>query len=160
MKAQGKIKHAGFSFHSTPEELDKILTDHPEMEFVQLQINYADWENPAIKSRECYEVARKHGKPVIIMEPVKGGMLSNPPEKVKEIFDKANKNLSYASWAIKFAANLDGIITVHQEDWLVNGHGLKRATECIKCGKCEEVCPQHIKIREELEKAVKALEIN
>ena len=242
MKAQGKIKHAGFSFHSTPEELDKILTDHPEMEFVQLQINYADWENPAIKSRECYEVARKHGKPVIIMEPVKGGMLSNPPEKVKEIFDKANKNLSYASWAIKFAANLDGIITVlsgmsnveqmednisymkdfkrlsdeekkviskaqeilktiplipcttcnycakvcpmkigisgtftaaniltlyndlagakHQEDWLVNGHGLKRATECIKCGKCEGVCPQHIKIREELEKAVKALEIN
>ena len=242
MKAQGKIKHAGFSFHSTPEELDKILTDHPEMEFVQLQINYADWENPAIKSRECYEVARKHGKPVIIMEPVKGGMLSNPPEKVKEIFDKANKNLSYALWAIKFAANLDGIITVlsgmsnveqmednisymkdfkglsdeeekvineaqeilktiplipcttcnycakvcpmkigisgtftaaniltlyndlagakHQEDWLVNGHGLKRATECIKCGKCEGVCPQHIKIREELEKAVKALEIN
>ncbi len=242
MKAQGKIKHAGFSFHSTPEELDKILTDHPEMEFVQLQINYADWENPAIKSRECYEVARKHGKSVIIMEPVKGGMLSNPPEKVKEIFDKANKNLSYASWAIKFAANLDGIITVlsgmsnveqmednisymkdfkglsdeeekvinkaqetlktiplipcttcnycakvcpmkigisgtftaaniltlyndlagakHQEDWLVNGHGLKRATECIKCGKCEGVCPQHIKIREELEKAVKALEIN
>ena len=242
MKAQGKIKHAGFSFHSTPEELDKILTDHPEMEFVQLQINYADWENPAIKSRECYEVARKHGKPVIIMEPVKGRMLSNPPEKVKEIFDKANKNLSYASWAIKFAANLDGIITVlsgmsnveqmednisymkdfkglsdeekkvinkaqeilktiplipcttcnycakvcpmkigisgtftaaniltlyndlagakHQEDWLVNGHGLKRATECIKCGKCEGVCPQHIKIREELEKAVKALEIN
>ena len=242
IKSQGKIKHAGFSFHSTPEELDKILTDHPEMEFVQLQINYADWENPAIKSRECYEVARKHGKPVIIMEPVKGGMLSNPPEKVKEIFDKANKNLSYASWAIKFAANLDGIITVlsgmsnveqmednisymkdfkrlsdeeekvinkaqeilktiplipcttcnycakvcpmkigisgtftaaniltlyndlagakHQEDWLVNGHGLKRATECIKCGKCEGVCPQHIKIREELEKAVKALEIN
>ena len=112
MKSQGKIKHAGFSFHSTPEELDEILTKHPEMEFVQLQINYADWENPAIKSRECYEVARKHGKPVIIMEPVKGGMLANPPEKVKGVFKEANPNASVASWAIKFAANLDGVITV------------------------------------------------
>lgn len=112
MKKQGKIKHAGFSFHSTPKELDEILTKHPEMEFVQLQINYADWENPAIQSKACYEVARKHGKPVIIMEPVKGGMLANPPEKVKEVFEKANPNESIASWAIKFAANLDGVITV------------------------------------------------
>ena len=112
MKKEGKIKHAGFSFHSTPEELDEILTKHPEMEFVQLQINYADWENPAIKSKECYEVARKHGKPVIIMEPVKGGMLANPPEKVKEVFKKKNPDASFASWAIKFAANLDGVITV------------------------------------------------
>lgn len=78
-KEEGLIKHAGFSFHSTAEELDEILTAHPEMEFVQLQINYADWENPAIQSRACYEVARKHGKPVIIMEPVKGGMLASPP---------------------------------------------------------------------------------
>ena len=70
MKEEGKIRHMGFSFHSTPEELDAILTAHPEMEFVQLQINYADWENPAVQSRACYEVARKHGKPVIIMEPV------------------------------------------------------------------------------------------
>ena len=241
MKKEGKIKHAGFSFHSTPEELDEILTKHPEMEFVQLQINYADWENPAIKSKECYEVARKHGKPVIIMEPVKGGMLANPPEKVKEVFKKKNPDASFASWAIRFAANLDGVITVlsgmsnieqmednlsfmkdfkglsedeektineaqeilksidiipcttcnycakvcpmhigisgtftamnmltlyndmksakHQENWLVSGHGLKRANECIKCGKCEEVCPQHIKIREELEKSCEALEI-
>ena len=112
MKKQGKIKHAGFSFHSTPEELDEILTKHPEMEFVQLQINYADWENPAIKSKACYEVARKHGKPVIIMEPVKGGMLANPPEKVKDVLKKANSELSVASWAIKFAANLDEVITV------------------------------------------------
>ena len=112
MKKQGKIKHAGFSFHSTPEELDEILTKHPEMEFVQLQINYADWENPAIKSKACYEVARKHGKPVIIMEPVKGGMLANPPEKVKDVLKKANLEASVASWAIKFAANLDGVITV------------------------------------------------
>ena len=112
MKKQGKIKHTGFSFHSTPEELDEILTKHPEMEFVQLQINYADWENPAIKSKACYEVARKHGKPVIIMEPVKGGMLANPPEKVKDVLKKANLEASVASWAIKFAANLDGVITV------------------------------------------------
>ena len=112
MKKQGKIKHAGFSFHSTPEELDEILTKHPEMEFVQLQINYADWENPAIKSKACYEVARKHGKPVIIMEPVKGGMLANPPEKLKEVFKQANPDISIASWAIKFAASLDGVITV------------------------------------------------
>ena len=82
-KREGRIRHVGFSFHSTPEELDAILTKHPEMEFVQLQINYADWDYPAIQSRRCYEVARKHGKPVIIMEPVKGGMLATPPKSVQ-----------------------------------------------------------------------------
>lgn len=235
-KSKGLIKHIGFSFHSTPEELEEILTAHPEMEFVQLQINYADWENKAVQSRACYEVARKHGKPVIIMEPVKGGMLANPPEVVKKIFKEAEPDTSFASWAIKFAASLDGIITVlsgmsnikqmednlsymrefkgmsdlerrainqaqtalksiplipctacnycakvcpmnigisgtftaenmlilyhdkaqalHQEQWLVAGHGKKNASECIKCGKCEEVCPQHISIREELKKCV------
>ena len=239
MKAEGKIKHIGFSFHSTPEELEEILNKHPEMEFVQLQINYADWENPAIKSKECYEVARKHGKPVIIMEPVKGGMLANPPEQVQKVFKEANPDASVASWAIKFAASLEGVITVlsgmsnieqmednisymkdftklsdkeeetinkaqeilksipiipcttcnycakvcpmkigisgsftamnyltlyndmpaakHQEEWLVGGHGLKSASECIKCGKCEQVCPQHIKIRKELERVAEKL---
>ena len=79
-KREGLVRHAGFSFHSTPQELEEILIAHPEAEFVQLQINYADWDNPAVRSRECYEVARKHGKPVIVMEPVKGGMLANPPK--------------------------------------------------------------------------------
>lgn len=96
-KAAGLIKHVGFSFHSTPEELEEILKAHPEMEFVQLQINYADWENPAIQSRRCYEVARKYGKPVVIMEPVKGGMLANPPESVQRVLKEAEPNSSAAS---------------------------------------------------------------
>ncbi|MBR1777792.1 MAG: aldo/keto reductase [Alphaproteobacteria bacterium] len=240
-KAQGVIKHAGFSFHSTPEELDAILTAHPEMEFVQLQINYADWDNPAIQSRRCYETARKHGKPVIIMEPVKGGMLATPPESVVKILKEAEPDSSIASWAIRFAANLDGVIAVlsgmsnlaqmddnlsymkdfagltekqavtlktaqdeinrypiipcttcnycakvcpknigisgsftamnyltlyrdkeaaaHQESWLVGMHGKNRANECVKCGKCEKVCPQHIAIREQLEKVSQAFQM-
>lgn len=238
-KAKGLIKHVGFSFHSTPEELDEILNAHPEMEFVQLQINYADWDYPAVQSRRCYEVARKHGKPVIIMEPVKGGMLANPPESVQKILKDAEPEMSVASWAIRFAAHLEGIITVlsgmsnveqmqdnlsymkdfkgltateeatlkevqealakiplipcttcnycakvcpmnigvsgsftamnyytlykdlaaarHQENWLVTGHGKKKAAECIKCGACEKACPQHIKIREELVKVTETL---
>lgn len=111
-KRQGLIRHVGFSFHSTPEELEQILSAHPEMEFVQLQINYGDWENPAVQSRACYEVARRHEKPVIIMEPVKGGMLATPPEPVVKIFRKANPQASNASWAIRFAASLEGVITV------------------------------------------------
>ena len=111
-KAEGVLKHVGFSFHSTADELEKLLNAHPEMEFVQLQINYADWDNHAIQSRRCYEVARAHGKPVVIMEPVKGGMLAHPPKEVQELFKAAEPNSSAASWAIRFAANLEGIITV------------------------------------------------
>lgn len=237
-KKEGLIKHVGFSFHSTPEELEEILVAHPEMEFVQLQINYADWDAPAIQSRACYETARRHGKPVIVMEPVKGGMLSTPPESVASVFQKADPNASLASWCIRFAASLDGVLTVlsgmsdmkqmqdnisfmkdfvplskeelavvdearnalnkldlipctkcdycakvcpmgigvsgsftamnyltlygnkdaaiHQEAWLVGLHGKKQAIHCIKCGKCELACPQHIRIRERLSEVAAA----
>ena len=237
-KREGLIKHVGFSFHSTPEELDEILTKHPEAEFVQLQINYADWENPAIQSRGCYEVARKHGKPIVIMEPIKGGTLATPPDEVAAVFKAANPDASLASWAIRFAASLDGVIAVlsgmstlaqmednvsymenfkrlddsekktveearkvlagipiipcttcdycakvcpqnigisgsftaynvltlykneafaaNQYNWLVKMHGKSNAGECVKCGACERVCPQHIPIRANLVKVAKA----
>lgn len=111
-KAEGKIKHYGFSFHSTAEELDEILTKHPDAEFVQLQINYADWEDPSIQSRRVYETARKHGKPVVIMEPLKGGLLASPPDSVKEILLNAEPELSPASWGIRYAADLEGVLVV------------------------------------------------
>ena len=88
-KAKGLIKHIGFSMHDSAEALDKVLTAHPEVEFVQLQINYADWDSPSVQSRLCYETARHHGKPVVIMEPVKGGNLANLPESVAKVFKAA-----------------------------------------------------------------------
>lgn len=111
-KKAGRIRHLGFSFHDKAEILDDLLTRHPEIEFVQLQINYADWESPVIQSRKCYEVARKHEKPVIIMEPVKGGSLARLPESVSQILQDADSAASLPSWAIRYAASLDGIITV------------------------------------------------
>ena len=112
LKAEGVIRHYGFSFHSTPEHLDQLLTDHPDVEFVQLQINYSDWEDPLICSRRCYEIATRHGKPVIVMEPVKGGKLANPPQPVKDILRNVNPNASFASWAVRFAASLPGVMVV------------------------------------------------
>lgn len=111
-KSKGLIKYYGFSFHADPALLEELLTDHPDVDFVQLQINYADWENPGVASRKCWEIARRHGKSITIMEPVKGGALADPVPKVQEILKSANKDASLASWAVRFAASLDGIITV------------------------------------------------
>lgn len=231
MKAEGRIRHLGFSFHDTPEMLDGILTEHPEAEFVQLQINYMDWMSPRVQSRNVYETARKHGKPIIIMEPVKGGLLSNLNPEITEPFTDG----SPASYALRFAAGLDGIFAVlsgmssmeQMEDNLNTFSPLKklsdsemaeiqevkkriedmqviqctscryctegcpkkiaipdifrmlneesilldktrpqneyrnmiadgksgRASECIKCGKCENICPQKLPIRELLKTA-------
>lgn len=112
LKRQGLVRQAGFSFHGKPDLLEEILCDHPQVDFVQLQINYADWENPRIVSRANYEVARAHHVPIIIMEPVKGGALAKPPRQVRELFDAVNPRASYASWALRFAASLPGVLTV------------------------------------------------
>ena len=234
-KEEGLIRHLGFSFHDSPEVLDDILSKHPEAEFVQLQINWADWEDPKVQSKGSWEVARKHNKDIIVMEPVKGGLLADPHPLVKEVFSSSDPNASPASWAIRFASSLDGVMTVLsgmntlemlgdnvKTMWnfkgfdekqretiekarevfsslpsipctkcdycakvcpmdigisgtfaamntlllygnesiakdrykaLVINKGRKNPEKCIKCGKCEEACPQHIEIRSNLEKA-------
>ncbi len=240
-KEKGLIRHLGFSFHASPQLLDQVLREHPEAEFVQLQINYADWENASVASRANYEVARKHGKSIVIMEPVKGGRLADPPKNIKKLFQDYNPELSYASWAIRFAASLEGVITVlsgmsdleqmqdnlsymkdfkpfnKEEQAIIRevirqmgndptvqctachyctegcpkqipipdifkalNHRLSTgqieesrrmyedavtvendngASACIACGQCEAVCPQHIKVIEELKRSKELLEI-
>lgn len=112
MKEQGLVRHVGFSFHDSPELLDQLLTAHPEAEFVQLQLNYLDWDNNIIQSRGCYEVAVKHHVPVIVMEPVKGGTLASMPENAASIIKSANPDASLASWAIRFAASRENVMCV------------------------------------------------
>ena len=112
LKAQGKIKHMGISFHDSAELLDRILTEHPEIELVQIQLNYVDWNSDSIQSGKCYEVICKHNKPVVVMEPIKGGTLANVPEEVKSMFKQSEPDLSVASWAIRFAASQPQVMMV------------------------------------------------
>ena len=173
-KAQGLVKHAGFSFHGSGELLDEILTRHPEMEFVQLQINYLDWDSEWVQSGKCYETAVKHGKPVIVMEPVKGGTLAKVPADAEKLFKAREPDMSVASWAVRYAASLDDVMMVlsgmssleQMEDNLSYMADFKPLTEeekavcaqvadiinaqvavpCTGCSYCTEGCPMKIAI--------------
>lgn len=227
LRDEGKIRHMGLSFHDKAQVLDQILTEYPQVEVVQIQLNYVDFEDPSVESRKCLEVCRAHGKPAIIMEPVKGGSLVNLPQEAQWVFD-ALKGGSYASYAIRFAASQEGVMMVlsgmgnmdmmrdnvsYMRDFkplddreqkavaevcaIFRSQGLipctacryctercpkgidipalfacmnrkkvfnnwnsvyyyqevltsqgTKASDCLKCGRCEEICPQHLKIRE------------
>lgn len=237
LKKEGKVRHVGISFHDKPEALEQILTEYPEVEVVQIQFNYVDYDDPAVQSRACYEVCRKHNKPVIVMEPVKGGNLVNLPEDAKAVLDELHGG-SPASYAIRFAAGFPGMMMVLSgmssmeqmndnlsymkdfeplndaelaavkkvqeifrsknlipctacrycidgcpkhisipdlfatmntkqiyHDWnadyyynVVHTAPGRKASDCLKCGKCEKVCPQHLQIRSLLEDVAKEFE--
>ena len=175
-KARGLIRHWGFSFHADPELLEQLLTDHPDVEFVQLQMNYADWEHAGVASRRNWEICKAHGVPVTVMEPVKGGILADPIPAVKALLKAANPEASCASWAIRYIASLDNIITVlsgmssleQMDDNLSYMRSFKpldaaeqavirqaqaaldadRSIPCTACHYCTEGCPMSIPIPE------------
>ncbi|MGN0814638.1 MAG: aldo/keto reductase [Candidatus Coproplasma sp.] len=237
LRKEGKIKHFGISFHDTADVLDEILTEYPQIEVVQIQLNYVDYDDPSVQSRKCLEVCNRHGKPVIVMEPVKGGNLINLPEEAKKYFDGLDGG-SYASYAIRFAASCKGVFMVLSgmsntaqmsdnisymkdfkpldetelkavqsvcdvfkgmnliactacryctdgcpkkisipdlfaclnakniyHDWNadyyyneVHTKNGGKASDCIKCGKCESACPQHLPIRKLLADVAKEFE--
>lgn len=173
-KKEGKIKHFGFSYHGSPELLEKILDKHPEVEFVQIQLNYADWDNPIIQSGRLYQILAERNIPVIVMEPVKGGTLASLDDELAGILSSANPDQSIPSWAIRFAANLPAVMTVlsgmsseeQVHDNVNTVVNLKELTEeeakalsqvqelmktrdtvpCTACSYCTDGCPQNIAI--------------
>jgi len=173
LKKEGRIRHLGISFHDTAGALEEILTEYPQIEVVQLQFNYLDYEDPKVQSRKCYEVCRRHGKPVIVMEPVKGGALVNLPEEAQKILDRQGGG-SNASFAIRFAAGFEGIMMVlsgmSNLEQLRDNISFMKAFEplsfqerqaveristilqaqgqipCTGCRYCTEVCPQGVPI--------------
>lgn len=175
-KEEGLARQVGFSFHDDADTLDALLTKHPEVDFVQLQINYLDWENRKIQSRRNYETARRHGKKVIVMEPVKGGVLASLPQEAEAMLREREPDMSPASWAIRFSAGLAGVIVVlsgmstleqtqdnlsymknfrplsqEDRDVLMRAGAIMkdaRKIPCTACRYCVDGCPKHIAIPE------------
>ena len=173
-KKQGKIKHFGLSFHGTPALLEKIVTEHPEIEFVQIQLNYVDWDNPIVHSGKLYEILRSRNIPMIIMEPVKGGMLAKMEDHLEAVFKEVDSEASIASWAFRFVGSLDGVATIlsgmsteeQMQDNINTFTNFKKLTEreqaavdtvvkkmldmpmiqCTSCRYCVDGCPSGILI--------------
>jgi len=175
-KEEGRVRHIGFSFHDSPELLEKILTEQPEMEFVQLQINYLDWEDKNVASRRCAEVAARFGKPIIVMEPVKGGSLADFSGEARSLLESTYPEKSLASFALRFAASVPGVFMVlsgmsdekqladnvntfahdqpfSREEWDLAARTAQLIREntaipCTACRYCVDGCPQKIAIPE------------
>lgn len=175
-KEEGLVRKFGFSFHDSAELLDRILTEHPEVEFVQLQINYLDWESPTVQARLCYETARRHGKDIIVMEPIKGGTLAQIPKEAEEPLRAVHPDWSPAQWALRFAAGLEGVFMVlsgmstpeqleENTEFMQNPEPLTEqetellfqsaeiinrsvAVSCTGCYYCVGDCPKQIRIPE------------
>lgn len=173
-KKEGKIKHFGFSFHGSPELLTKVLDAHPEVEFVQIQLNYADWTNPVVQSGKLYEILHERNIPMIIMEPVKGGSLAALKPELEEKFKAVRPEASIASWAFRFVASLPGVMTIlsgmthidQMQDNISTFTNFEPLSEeeravvddvraimlnipligCTSCRYCCDGCPMHISI--------------